>query len=124
MFQIIPISDDAAFDIEQLGTRSKFWFFKDGKPHLFKVGRPGTGENWSEKIACELCELLKIPHASYELAVWRDIKGVLSPSFVPEGGRLVLGNELLSKFSAHHKDSPGDDTLTAKILTDAMSWLT
>lgn len=106
MYKIIRIPDDAEFDdIEQLGSRKKFWYTLDGEPHLFKVGRPDTGENWSEKVASELCELLELPHATYELAVWQGIKGVLSPNFVPEAGRLVHGNELLAKVSPDYEAS-------------------
>jgi hypothetical protein len=106
MFKIITIPDDAEFDdFEQLGSRSKYWYTFNGKRHLFKMGRPDTGENWSEKVASELCELLEIPHAAYELAVWRGLKGVLSPNFVPEGGRLVHGNELLAKVSPGYEAS-------------------
>jgi len=65
---------------------------------LFKEGRPNTGENWAEKVACELCGLLDLPHAYYELAIWRGTKGVVTKSFVPPGGRLVFGNELLARF--------------------------
>jgi len=84
---------------EQLGSKTKFWFMTDdGHPFLFKQGRPNTGENWAEKIASELCGLLKLPHAEYELAVWNGTKGVLTRSFVPPGGRLLFGNELLARF--------------------------
>ena len=84
--------------IEPVGKKSKLWFQEVGKgrSYLFKVGRPQTGDDWSEKVACELCELLVIPHAHYELAEYDGERGVISPSFVPEGGILVHGNEILS----------------------------
>ncbi len=96
MFPIISIDDDAPEFPEQLGTKEKFWLRIAGKRHLFKIGRSGTGENWAEKIAAELAELLSLPHAHYDLAVWKGQKGVLSPLIVPEDGRLILGNELLA----------------------------
>jgi len=97
-YPIIQLPDDAPTQLEQLGTKTKFWFRdQDGQSMLFKEGRPGTGENWAEKACCEICQLLDIPHASYELAAWKEQKGVVSPIFVPEGGRLVCGNELLAK---------------------------
>jgi hypothetical protein len=95
MFQIIEVPADAANFPEQLETKPKFWF--DNNRYLFKEVRPGTGEDWSEKIACELCGLLGIPHARYDLALWNGRRGVVSENFVPDGGRLVHGNELLSK---------------------------
>ena len=96
MFPVIPIPDDARESLEQLGTKEKFWLRIDDRRYLFKMGRPGTGENWAEKIAAELADLLGLPHASYDLAVWKEKAGVLSPRFVPDDGRLILGNELLA----------------------------
>lgn len=95
MFPVITIPDDAADLQEQLGTKPKFWF--GSKPSLFKEIREGTGEDWSEKVACELAELLGIPHAKYDLGLWKGRRGVVSDSFLPSGGRLIHGNELLAK---------------------------
>ena len=98
-FPIINVSSDASTQLEQLGTKAKFWYWSgDGRRMLFKEGRPGTGENWSEKVCCEIARQLGLPHAEYDLALWRDRKGVASPSLVPEGDRLILGNELLVRF--------------------------
>jgi hypothetical protein len=98
VYPVVAVPEDAADSTEQLGTKPKFWFRDDaGQRCLFKQGRPGTGENWAEKVSAELCNLLGIPHAHYDLAVWRDQTGVVSPSFVPEDSRLVLGNELLAR---------------------------
>ena len=98
MFSIIRVPDEVANSLEQLGTKPKFWFRDERSVNcLFKEVRKGTGEDWSEKVASELCELLGLPHATYELAVWQDKRGVVTPTFVPPGARLVLGNELLAK---------------------------
>jgi hypothetical protein len=94
---VVTVPDHAADSPEQLGTKPKFWYRDEaGRVWLFKQGRPGTGENWAEKVSAELGELLGLPHAHYELAVWRDQAGVVSPTFVLEDCRLVLGNELLA----------------------------
>lgn len=75
MFKIFNVPDDAADFFEQMGTKRKFWFrYENDNYYLFKEGRPNTGENWCEKVACGLCELLEIPHAHYELAMWRNSK--------------------------------------------------
>jgi len=94
-YPIIVVPDEAGESIEQLGTKRKFWF--NDKRLLFKQGRPGTGENWAEKVACELCGLLQLPHAHYDLAVWRGQPGVVTTSFLPPQWRLVHGNELLAR---------------------------
>jgi len=96
-YPVIPIDDNAPEFPEQLGTKTKYWLHIDNKRYLFKIGRPNTGENWAEKVACELCALLGLPHAHYELAEWMGQKGVISETLVPPDGRLVPGNELLSE---------------------------
>lgn len=90
---------------EWTGTKRKDWFARDedywywdhneNEFFLFKAGREGTGENWAEKIASELCYLMGLPHAEYELAIYRNRKGVITPSFVSAGNSLILGNEIL-----------------------------
>lgn len=97
-YPVKVLPDDAPSLLEQLGTKEKAWFEQANNGRLlFKQGRPGTGENWAEKVSCEICTALQIPHAFYDLATWRDRRGVVSPSFVPDGFRLVLGNELLAR---------------------------
>jgi hypothetical protein len=98
VYPVINVPRESAGQIEQLGTKRKFWY--DNDRYLFKVGREGTGENWAEKIACEIAELLGLPHARYELATCDQYQGVSSSSFVPAGGRLVHGNELVGRVVA------------------------
>jgi hypothetical protein len=98
MYRIIEVPPDAADSTEQLGSKPKFWFVDPrGKRFLFKEGRSGTGENWAEKVSAEICALLGIPQAPYDLAVWRGTQGVVSENFVPAGVRLIFGNELLAR---------------------------
>ena len=105
-YPIFELPEDAPIQLEQLGTKTKFWYEgPKGQMMLYKEGRPGTGENWAEKACCEICKLLGLPHADYELAVWKGRVGVVTPSFVPEGGRLVLGNELLARIVDNYDQS-------------------
>ncbi len=98
LFSIIDVPPDAPIEDEALGTKEKFWFqYMELGLYLFKKARLGTGEDWSEKIAAELCQLLTLPHADYELATFNGENGVISPSFIPDGGSLSLGNEILSQ---------------------------
>lgn len=85
---------------EQLGTKTKYWFDSEqGVKFLYKLGREGTGENWAEKIAYHLAILLGIPAANYELATWKESKGVLSPRFHRKDERLIMGNELIAQLT-------------------------
>ncbi|MEW5757188.1 MAG: phosphatidylinositol kinase [Pseudomonadota bacterium] len=108
MYPIIQIPANASSQLEQLGTKAKEWYWDEhNQKVLFKEGRPGTGENWAEKVCCEICRAIDIPHAEYELATWGKREGVISPIFVPADGRLIHGNELLAKI---HEDY--DETRT------------
>lgn len=102
MFPIIQIPDDAPIIYEQLGTKKKFWM--DENRFLFKEVREGTGEDWAEKIVCEISNLIGIPHAKYDLAVWKGKRGVRSENFAlpQESRRLILGNELLVKLDPRY----------------------
>jgi len=105
VYPIVSIPIGASSQLEQLGTKAKEWYWAaDGTKVLFKEGRPGTGENWAEKACCEICRLLGLPHAEYDLAVWGERQGVISPTFVPDDGRLIHGNELLAKIHEDYKE--------------------
>jgi hypothetical protein len=100
LFSVIEVDRESAYDLEQLGTKRKFWFRRsedDSVRWLFKAEERETGEDWAEKIACELCERLGIPHAHYELAVESESRtpGVVCPNIAPPPLTLVLGNQLL-----------------------------
>lgn len=95
MYEITIVPDDSDVLIEQLGTKDKFWY--SGEEKLFKQGRSGTGEDWAEKVACELCKILNIPCAEYYFSRYKDKIGTTSVTIVPKGGMLVLGNVLLEK---------------------------
>jgi len=112
------IPDFPARQIEQLGSKPKFWFEIRGQPNisgLFKQTRLHTGEAWAECVTAALAEHLGIPHARYELAIYRDeepdgesTRGVIAWSFLEAGRYLVLGNEVLSAIVSGYPRSTGD----------------
>src|ERR1035437_3880570 len=100
MFPIRQIDQLQSEDIEYLGTKRKFWCTIKGQRFLFKAEERGTGEDWAEKVVCELARHLGLPHVEYELAYefegQKPIQpGVICPTFVPRPLALVLGNQLL-----------------------------
>ncbi|MEH1904034.1 MAG: HipA-like protein [Nostoc sp.] len=110
-FPIIDIPLDAREANEDLGTKEKFWFrHQDLGRCLFKKARPNTGEDWAEKIAADLCQLLGLPHADYELATYNGENGIVSPSFLPpqEGTILTLGNEILARIVSDYPQDSKD----------------
>jgi hypothetical protein len=95
-FPIIIVDDYLSEAIEPIGSKYKFWFTHPSLGRaLFKEARPSTGEDWAEKVSCAICEFLLLPHAHYELAIYKGRRGVVSPYFLPENAVLVHGNELL-----------------------------
>ncbi|MBT9186371.1 hypothetical protein ILP31_20000 [Pectobacterium punjabense] len=112
-YDFIQFITPVASDIEQLGTKEKFWFHyvdKETNPWLFKYSRAETGEHWSEKCTAELCHLLGIPHADYELAQAYGRLGIISPNMIPDQFRMVMGNEVLHSTSTDYPEpiQPGE----------------
>jgi hypothetical protein len=97
-FDVVQVDSSDAYATEQLGTKRKFWFIDGGKRRLlFKAEERGTGEDWAEKIACELASLLGLPHVHYDLAreLHTSHPGVVCENIATPPRSLVLGNQLL-----------------------------
>jgi hypothetical protein len=95
MYNIIEVKEQ--YEIEQLGTKQKFWVYINNKKYLFKIGRENTRENLAEKVIYEIGKLIDLKVIKYEFAKYQNKLGVLSPLFLKEDERLVHGNELLAK---------------------------
>lgn len=120
----VPIGDPD--DFEQLGTKRKFWFDRQpdvmgqeepaqktpGQQMLFKAVKIETGnragEDWAEKVVCELAAQLGVPHVHYEMAQTRSemtlptgspfseiVPGVVCERCNRQGQDLVHGNQLI-----------------------------
>ncbi|ELK3677261.1 HipA domain-containing protein [Vibrio fluvialis] len=105
-YPIIDISSQDIDGFEQMGTKSKFWYTdsKTGVEYLFKSihtsdknGDPvvRTGEDWAEKIACEIASELGLPHAYYDLANYKGQRGIRSKKFTVDGDNMFFGNQLI-----------------------------
>jgi hypothetical protein len=106
MFEIILVDPDRRDKtLETLGTKRKYWFRDSrGCQMLFKAEERGTGEDWAEKIACELAELLGLPHVHYELAEEKKsgTPGVVCENCAPPPLELILGNQLLLDYDPNY----------------------
>jgi len=96
-YPVIEIPADAKEDTEQLGSKPKFWITHCGERWLYKAARPGTGEDWSEKVAAEIAAYLEIPAAKVDLASYGGQRGCILLNFVDVGAgeALIHGNEIL-----------------------------
>lgn len=98
MYPVFSVDPRGSEVLEPLGTKPKFWFTAaDGRRILFKAEERGTGEDWAEKIACELAALLGLPHVHYDLAsnLQANVPGVVCPNLLSSGQHLAHGNQLL-----------------------------
>lgn len=118
LFDVIELPEDANEETEELGTKRKFWYRQKELKYLYKQARPNTGEAWAEKIASELCKLLNLPHADYELAIWNNNLGTISPSFVPPNKTLVLGNKILVKIDESYPECSANNYKVSKHTLD------
>ena len=108
MFRVFEIPAELADAQEPMGTKPKFWLRHPelGKC-LFKEARRETGEDWSEKVACELAAALSLPHARYELAKCGEKRGSLSLNLLTRQETLVHGNEFLNETESEYPDLSG-----------------
>jgi hypothetical protein len=105
MFPIYDVTSSAADRPESLGSKEKFWLTPATdiglvkQPHLFKIGRSGTGENWSEKVSCEIAKLIDLPCAEYHFASCDNVQGVVSQRMYPAGGAFIPANLIISRIN-------------------------
>ncbi|MEO2091714.1 MAG: phosphatidylinositol kinase [Gemmataceae bacterium] len=97
MFPVATVNPQQAESLEQLGTKRKYWYAEGVRRLLFKAEERGTGEDWAEKLSCELAGLMGLPHVIYELAeeVGTMTPGVVCETCSPPPWSLVMGNQLL-----------------------------
>jgi hypothetical protein len=111
VYPIYDVSGSLPDRPETLGSKAKSWLIPSrglglpSRPHLFKVGRSNTGENWAEKACCEILKQLMIPCAAYEFAIQNGTHGVLSESFLPRGGSFIPANMILSRADSTYDGS-------------------
>lgn len=116
MFDVVSVFPADVLDLEQVGSKEKFWFVRtdaeeNEEEWLCKLSRRHAGEDWSEKIAAELCEHLGLPHAVYELATYDHptegpLRAVISKRIDTGATRLVLGDELLADHANRYEQAP------------------
>ncbi len=108
-FPVFEVARQSAANMEYMGTKPKFWLdHPELGSSLFKLARPNTGEDWSEKIAEQLALALGLPCARYELAALDGEAGVITPTLLPSGFSMRHGNELLRE---QVEDYPSSGTI-------------
>ncbi|HET8899738.1 MAG TPA: hypothetical protein VFN09_13290 [Rhodanobacteraceae bacterium] len=109
MYPVVRIQSSRAEAVEYLGTKAKFWYRDGDTRMLFKAEERGTGEDWAEKVSCELAALLGLPHVHYEMAhdADQDRPGVVCASCAPPPLALAHGNQLLLALDANYPDDQG-----------------
>jgi hypothetical protein len=123
MFSIIRVDSRVSEGLEQLGTKRKFWYHDDKRRMLFKAEERGTGEDWAEKIGCELAGLLGLPHVHYVLAVemGSEKPGVVCESCATGYMGLPLGNQLMLERDASYPADQGNRYKVKQHTVDAVA---
>ncbi|MEO8717141.1 MAG: HipA domain-containing protein [Burkholderiales bacterium] len=99
-YEIIAVRPEEIVGDEGMGSKTKFWFRRDGRRWLFKEAREGTGEDWAEKVVAEVARTAGVPAATVELAEFGGRRGCACLSFAdPDNAEtLIHGNEILAGF--------------------------
>lgn len=104
-YPIIHVESAQIIDDEQLGSKTKFWFERNDEKWLFKearviqhpTGDVVTGEDWTEKVAAEIAQVIGFRAAKVELAYYQGRRGSASLSFITDHNlHLEHGNEILA----------------------------
>ena len=114
-YSVLYVRPEEAIGDEALGSKTKFWFRRDGQRWLFKEARDGTGEDWAEKVTAEVASLVGVPAATVDLAEFQGRRGCASLSFVDTdaGEGMIHGNEIppalgdIPEFDSCHGVLPG-----------------
>ncbi len=97
-YPILDVRPEWMQQPEEMGSKAKFWFRDPdtkGPNWLFKHPQPDTGEHWAEKLAEQVADCLKIPHARVQFARFQGKQGTATESFTSGDVGLLHGNQLL-----------------------------
>ncbi|WP_448062620.1 hypothetical protein [Cellulomonas hominis] len=105
LFERVDVSSWTVVDAETGGADEKLWLAGPDARWLFKpvtITSTGhrQGEDWAEKAAAHLAEMLGVPCAEVELAARHGVEGALSRDLCPPGYQLQSGSLLLLDRSA------------------------
>ncbi len=101
-YKIIP--DNAYLRAKDgAGINYGFWIQQKGKEYYFKTGT--KFELYSELFFGELAKLLNMPSVSYDLAKYKDLKGVISKSFNPNKRKVLNAFDLLENYLTFMKEN-------------------
>lgn len=94
--------ENQSIDLEQRGTRCKFWF-SDYK-YLFKSNFGASYEDYAEVIAEGIAKYFGMPCAEYDFATYNGEIGVVTKNFVneAEGEELISGTEIINYVMKNH----------------------
>jgi hypothetical protein len=107
-FVSLDVTEWEAAGDETLGSKPKQWLYEPGNerrwlwkeatmnPYPHKSGQYKKGDDWAEKVACEIARLLELPAAEVQLAYRAETMGTICLDFTDRQLELTLGNELLS----------------------------
>lgn len=100
-FPVLDVTSWRVTSLEPAGSDEKVWLTNSQSERaLFKPNRAHQGveqgEDWAEKLAAEVADLLGVPAARIDLATRDGVRGCISYNVTPAGSELQPGAALIS----------------------------
>lgn|SRR5574344_729603 len=115
---MINIDDSyKVLDNNTRGRKEKIWFIKDDKKYLFKYGASNY-EIYAELIAEQLGLECNIDMAHYNLAKYKNIVGVITPSFIKTGELIISSDKLKNAVKSVYEENNLEDNLSTNTVSN------
>jgi hypothetical protein len=115
-YPIMDVSGWSIANLEPRGGGPNTWLHSATERWLFKpvstVSWGNQGEDWAEKITCEVARLVGVPCADVELAHRHSQRGIISRDLAPPPWELQTGSVLLSGLL--HDYRPGSENVRGR----------
>ena len=107
---IIILDDCTRLSKAEVGRKQKVWLQHENKEYLFKTGASNY-EIFAEVIASELAHQCGFNTADYDVAVYNNYVGVVTPSFLKNGDIILSGEELFKYARFFRPDIKFDNSI-------------
>lgn len=115
-YPVMNVSGWSIANLEPRGGGPNAWLYSGSGRWLFKpvstVRWGCQGEDWAEKITCEIARLVGIPCADIEVAQRHSHRGIISRDLAPPPWELQTGSVVLSGLLENYR--PGSENLRGR----------
>lgn len=115
-YPVMDVSGWSIANLEPRGGGPNAWLYSGLGRWLFKpvstVSWGRQGEDWAEKITCEIAKLVGVPCADIEVAQRHSQRGIISRDLAPPPWELQTGSVVLSGLLQDYR--PGSENLRGR----------